>query len=537
MSDLHALLDGFVSEHLERHPVSATALGAPGLDDRLGDFSADAFDERRRDDEAWLARFEAVPDDGLPLDDRIDRDLAISVLRGRRVMHDWEGWRRSPDDYLGACLYGPFYLFLHRLRPESELVADAAARLDRVGEVLDHGRRNLDASLCSPLLVKRALGMCQAGIAYARQLLPAEVTDERLRAVLADAGERAASAFTDFAVFLEALAEEANGPYAIGEGRYTRLLREQEGLAHDAASLREAGRAAYDDIAAAMAQRARTLTGSDDFRAALEELNDDAPGSPEEMRDLYADWTERARTFLAEHALVTFPEGERCEVEPSPPFQRPVLAVASYSRPPAFTDSRIGHFFVPFPPEGASDEEVRQRLRTNSRHLIPSIAVHEAYPGHHWHLAVAAGNERQVRKVFGTSYFAEGWALYTEQMMREHGFFDVRQELQQLDMRLFRAARIVVDTSLHMEEMDVDEAVRFMQDRAGLTEPVARAEVARYCAWPTQAASYLTGSLEIERIRERYLGEPGHDLRGFHDAMAASGVLPLHLAERAVCGD
>jgi uncharacterized protein (DUF885 family) len=84
--------------------------------------------------------------------------------------------------------------------------------------------------------------------------------------------------------------------------------------------------------------------------------------------------------------------------------------------------------------------------------------------------------------------------------------------------------------------MTVDEAVAFMSTKATLTEPTARAEVGRYCAWPTQASSYLTGSLEIERIRERFFAERRGDLRAFHDAIAGSGGLPIALAERAVLG-
>src|SRR5207253_6751496 len=118
---------------------------------------------------------------------------------------------------------------------------------------------------------------------------------------------------------------------------------------------------------------------TDDWRAATHALNDDHPTTPEGMRQEYARWTERARAFLAEHELVTLPEGEQCLVVPSPPFQRPVLAVASYMRPPAFRESLTGHFFVPFPPDGTSAAEVQQRLETNSRHAIPSISVHEAY--------------------------------------------------------------------------------------------------------------------------------------------------------------
>ena len=176
-------------------------------------------------------------------------------------------------------------------------------------------------------------------------------------------------------------------------------------------------------------------------------------------------------------------------------------------------------------------------MQTNSYTIIPTIAVHEAYPGHHWHLITVQANPRPVRKVLSTSYFTEGWGLYSELLMMEEGFYDdPRHELGVADARIFRAARIVVDTSLHIGEMTVEEAVRFMMENTGFTEPTARAEVGRYCSWPTQASSYLTGSLEIERIRRRYFAERRGDLRSFHDRLAGSGALPIGLAERALMG-
>lgn len=534
-NDLRDLLEQLIAWDLEEHPVRATAMGITDHDGRLGGFSVDDFAARRRREEEFLDRFEALDRSGLAFDDEVDLDLALSELRGRAVLHDREEWRRSPDGYVGTCLYGVFQLFLHRLRPDAELVADAERRLAEVPSVLDRARDNLDPGLADSLLVERSQGMAGAGIAYCRDHLPDEVPEGPLRERLAAAGEEAADQLAEFTSFLEELADRAEGTFALGAETYSRLLVRREGLRDDLASLRERGRTAYEELAEEMTRRARDLADTDDFRAVIRRANEDHPATPDEMRDEYEDWTRRARSFLAEHDLVSFPDGEECRVVPSPPFQRPVLAVASYMRPPAFTESRVGHFFVPYPPEGTSEEDVARRLSMNSRSLIPSIAVHEAYPGHHWHLAVAAGNPRAVRKMYGTSYFAEGWGLYTEQMMREQGFFgDARVELLQLDMRLFRAARIVVDTSLHSGEMAVEEAVEFMQERAGLSEPVARAEVARYCAWPTQAASYLTGSLEIERIRSEYLAAERGDLKSFHDTIAASGVLPLALAERVV---
>jgi uncharacterized protein (DUF885 family) len=276
-------------------------------------------------------------------------------------------------------------------------------------------------------------------------------------------------------------------------------------------------------------------SGGGDWQALVKQLNQDHPPTPDAMRNAYEEWTEKARRFLHETKIVTMPDGEVCRVLPSPPFQRPVLAVASYSTPPAFRPTMTGTFFVPFPPDGTSDDEVQKRLETNSYHSIPAVSVHEAYPGHHWHLVTVKLNPRPIRRVLGTSYFTEGWGLYAEKLMREQGFFtDPRHELCQLDARIFRAARIVVDTSLHTGDMTFEEAVTFMSTKASLSEPTARAEVGRYCSWPTQAASYLTGALEIDRIRDRYLAADTGDLRAFNDTIAGSGMLPIALAEAAV---
>ena len=537
VSELDRLVDDYLGWLWRTSPVTATVLGVDGHDDRLPDLTAAGFARRAAEEDAWLARFRALGDDGLTPDERIDRDLAVSTLRGAQLERDWAAWRRNPDTYTAPGLHGTYLLFLHRAHPDAELARAAAARLRAAPALLAAGRANLDPALAPRILVERALGQARAGATYAREVVPGEVEDTALQAELRAAGEVAAAAYEDFAGFLSELAGRCSGDFAIGDELYSGLLREREGLGYGARELRERGRAAYDELAAEMRRLTKEIAGHDDWKALLDELNADHPPTPEAMRDAYEEWTEKARAFCRERQLVTFAEGEQCRVVPSPPFQRPVLAVASYVNPPAFRGGRVGHFFVPFPPDDASPDEVQKRLATNSYHSIPTIAVHEAYPGHHWHLAWSQAQPRPLRKVVGTAYFVEGWALYAEAMLREQGFFtDPRQELCQLDARLFRAARIVVDTSLHLGEMTVDEAVVFMTEHTSLTLPTAKAEVARYCALPTQAASYLTGALEIARIRERWTADARGTLREFHDAIGGSGRLPLALAERAVLG-
>ena len=539
MSSFTDLAETFLKEEFAESPVLASSLGLTDYDERLDDLSADAFRRHEERSAAWLQRFRALPDDTLSPAERIDRDFAASILRGRELNAPQRNWQRQPATYLNPGLQGVFSLFLHRMRPENDLADAARARLAEVPRALRQGMDNLDFTIVPRIYVDRAIGQAKAAANYARELVPQEVKDPKKREQLAGAGGEAGDAFEAFAAFLQHKREKATGTYAIGETLYTALLKEKELLPYDARSLRERGREQYDLLAAELRRLAQEIAGTDDWVGLLERLNKVHAPTPELMRAEYEEWTERARSFLRDTGLVTLPPGERCTVEPSPPFQRPILAVASYNRPPAFSDSLAGHFFVPYPPDNTSPEEIQKRLEGNCSAGIPTTAVHEAYPGHHWHLVMAHFNPSKLRQVFSTSYFSEGWALYAERVMREQGFFtDPKHQLYQYEATIFRAARIIVDTSLHLGEMTFDEAVRFMVEKGNLTEPNARAEVGRYCSWPTQASSYLTGMLEIVDLRTRWLATNGKSgvpaLREFHDRLTGSGAMPTRLAERAL---
>jgi uncharacterized protein (DUF885 family) len=539
MSSFTDLAETFLKEEFAESPVLGSSLGLVAYDEKLDDLSADAFKRHEERSRAWLTRFRAIPDETLSGAERIDRDFASSILRGRELTEPRRNWQRQPATYLNPGLQGVFSLFLHRLRPEKDLAEAARARLAEVPRALRQGMDNLDFTIVPKIYVDRAVGQARAAAKYARELVPQEVKDKAARERLAAVGAEAGDAFEAFGAFLQQKREKAVGDYAVGEELYTALLKEKELLPYDARTLRERGREQYGLLAAELRRLSREIADTDDWVGLLDKLNKIHAPTPEVMRAEYAEWTERARTFLRDTGLVTLPPGERCTVEPSPPFQRPILAVASYNRPPAFSDSLAGHFFVPYPPDNTSDEEIQKRLEGNCSAGIPTTAVHEAYPGHHWHLVMAHFNPSKLRQVFSTSYFSEGWALYAERVMREQGFFtDPKHQLYQYEATIFRAARIIVDTSLHLGEMTFDEAVKFMVEKGNLTEPNARAEVGRYCSWPTQASAYLTGMLEIVDLRTRWLARKGRAdvaaLREFHDKLTSSGAMPTSLAERAL---
>jgi uncharacterized protein (DUF885 family) len=530
--EFDGLIGQLMAREFEESPVWASTLGVDGYDHRLDDCSAGAFERRSSEDELWLQRFATVDPDGLSFDQAIDRDLILAHLGQRVALAGWEAWRRSPEAYLET---GITELYLLDLRTEDEFTEAAAARLAAVGSVLEEAERNLDPATASAPVVERGLAQCEANVGFARHEVAGLARRPANQRRLGESGEIGARSYERFADFLRRLLPECSGTYVFGEERYNEVLGRGELLDLDVDSLRRLGWDEYHRVARLMGTLAASISGGDgDWPVAVRRLQGAHAGTIEDMRAQYESMCQKARRFMTDEGLVSNPDDERCEVIPAPVAVRATLAVASYLSPPMFKPSRVGHFFVPYPVDPDDQEEVRGLLESNATYAVATTAVHEAYPGHHWHLMTMKA-ARPIRRLFTSTYFIEGWALYAEGAMRDAGFFTPEEELGQLEARLFRAARIVVDTSLHTGEMSVDEAVAFMHERALLPLPTARSEVARYCSWPTQASAYLTGAVALERARDEWVGGGGTP-RAFHDALAASGAMPVPLAVRAARG-
>jgi uncharacterized protein (DUF885 family) len=524
----------FLREYLEAEPVGASFYGLTEWDGQLPDLTAAGFAEREAAAARWLERFAAwpEPETGLAPAQRIDLALLHAHLGQQVATADFAAWQRYPTMYLEN---GVFELFVHGTRDESAAVEAAVQRLAQVPEALRAGRENLDPALVDAELVRQwAIPNAAAQASFMRQGLAGFVTDAVRRAELEEAGAAAATAYDEYVDYLGDLAERSFGSFVFGEEHYDDVLRIGEGFEFGARTLREMGQEQVESLTARMAALAEEIDGTPDWPGVIDRLRDDHPESMDELLLRYRNETERARAFVRDHGLMTIPEGEECAVEPAPLFLRAAAPVASYFPPASFGPPTRGTFNVPFTPDGASAEEQEARLRSNSLFEIPGVTAHEAYPGHHLHFAASQGTNA-LRQVLHSTYMIEGWGLYVENMMGEQGYYtSPAVRLGQLSMRLFRAGRIVVDTSLHMGEMSIDEATSFMAERCGFPVPTARREVLRYCSYPTQASAYLTGALEIERMAGEWTESGKGTLADFHDALTRSGKLPLGVAARAI---
>jgi len=130
--------------------------------------------------------------------------------------------------------------------------------------------------------------------------------------------------------------------------------------------------------------------------------------------------------------------------------------------------------------------------------------------------------------------YGEGWGLYAEQLGKELGFYqDRNNDFERLASELFRATRLVEDTGVHYKHWTREQMVQFFHDNSLENETDVQAETDRYMAWPAQALSYKIGQLKILELRKRAQDQLGDkfDIRAFHDEMLSGGAMPLDVLD------
>ncbi|HEY2321323.1 MAG TPA: DUF885 family protein, partial [Thermoanaerobaculia bacterium] len=169
------------------------------------------------------------------------------------------------------------------------------------------------------------------------------------------------------------------------------------------------------------------------------------------------------------------------------------------------------------------------------------ILGHEGIPGHFLQISISNHVADEIRREQGDTVFAEGWALYTEEMLLREGLYLQNSAADGLILRLsrYRAARIGVDVNLHTGRWTFEQGVRYFMEGGGLDREAAEGEAAGSASSPTQKISYITGKWQIMRLLGRYRDMKGDSFRlgQFHDDLLAHGTLPLSVIEWILLDD
>ncbi len=317
-----------------------------------------------------------------------------------------------------------------------------------------------------------------------------------------------------------------------GRERYAAMLRHRHHLTETPEDLLKIGKEQVGLHQGQMEELTAKIAPGKTWREVIEILKARHP-TGEELPKVAEKWMKKAIDFTVEHELVTVPmaaRDARIRVVTRGVLSR-TYPFGGYGGTRRTARGFTGTYLVSPPAEWMSEAQAEERLRGNHYAWTRVVALHEVVPGHHLQTVVHTMRPLSAfRRQFYSTVFGEGWAMHCEELLFRHGFFpDVETRFTQLQMRLWRAARIVIDASLHTGKMSIGEAEKFLVDEVSLDPINAKAEVARYIDNPTRPMSYLMGFLIIEKLKERSRKLLGAQFssRVFLDRVLSFGPVPL----------
>jgi len=248
---------------------------------------------------------------------------------------------------------------------------------------------------------------------------------------------------------------------------------------------------------------------------------------------------DRIKTFIAEHDILRLPEPDRCQIIEMPEFQRGNSV--AYLNPAAPLDPRADSIYaVSPPPSDWTSSRIESFLQEYNTHMLQILSIHEGYPGHYVQLEYSNRHPSLIRKVLSSGVFAEGWAVYTEQMMLDQGYGDgnLPLRLNQLKFYLRAVANAILDHKLHCAYMTDDEALAFMMQRAFQSEGEAVGKLIRAKQTSCQLSTYFVGRTAFYRLRQQVEREQGDafKLGRYHEAVLSHGTLPVKYLPELVAG-
>ena len=537
--DFYRQSEAFLSRALELDPVAATQMGEHRFDGRLADFTPDALAARNKEFEKALSQFEATGTTSFTLDAQIDHTLVVHVLKSFiRQYERLQRHRRDPGIYLDEVMGGVFILIIKDFAPVGQRLASALARIVEAPRVFREAQGNISARDVPLVWAEIALEQVKQAPGLFTDLLPgiARRAAPGMEGDFEKAGAAAAKAARGYGEFLQRqVMPAARGDFAVGRKIFDEMLSEDHMVDYDADELLETGWRLVKETEAAIESVAREIDPTRSARDILEEAKADHPAA-DGLLKAYEEAMRATRQFVVDHGIASIPENETLRVIETPVYARPILPYAAYMPAGMLEKKQDGLFFVTPVEPGTPADLAEQKLKGHYFAKLPITALHEGYPGHHLQL-VWSNRQKTVPRRMGSmlsSLFVEGWAFYCEELMEQMGYIAKPiQRLARLSDQLWRAARIVIDSSIHTKGMTVREAIDLLVDRCGLEPANALAEVRRYTGSPTQPQSYLMGKIAIlDMVREIRAAEPGIDLRKMHDDILGCGSLPPKLMRR-----
>src|SRR6516165_4301668 len=539
----NALFEAYYQAGLKNFPERATSYGDYRYNSQLAQVSLEEIERQHAEADDFLARLKAIPTDGMSdkdllshriLEKQLERaDVNYALKNYEMPVNQQNGVHTQLADLPNAMPFDsvPHYQdYISRLHQIPRV-------LEQTAEVMRHGEK--DGLMPPKLVVDKLPGQCE-GIIAANPFLeptkkfPAEfsdadkkrLTDEITKAV----NNNVFPAYKKFAEFLRTEYDPKGRPALSieslpdGNRRYVEAVKMMTTVNITPAEVHEIGLKEVDRVTAEMTKLAQSQGYKDlaSFRAAVNSDPKWKPKSEQQILDVYSNYIHQMEPKLPE--LFHLLPKSAVKVERIPDFAK---AAATHYVQGTPDGKRPGRVVV------AVSEPTKRSLVNDE-----AVAYHEGVPGHHMQISIAQTlpNLPKFRLHGFYSAYAEGWALYAEELGKEIGFYkDPVSDYGRLNSELFRAVRLVVDTGIHDKNWSREQVIDYMHAN-DTNDALAQTEADRYISWPGQALAYKIGQLTIRKLRDEAKAQLGDkfDIKAFHDVILNGGSMPLDLLQERV---
>ena len=505
-------------------------------DDAVPDLSASYFDSQLESTRHQLEKLRAIDFGKLSGENLVDWKFAQSLLVGRLLeQEEMQAWKSNPRIYMLFTRISPI---LSRPGETADKIEEIERRLLAVAPQLENGMRQLKTYV--PRFQQLSLFMAENGRVLFEKELPDFMAQHGAAANrLKKPTDAAKDALEGFIRFLTVeLPRQEKGAFAIGKETYNKMLKGKFLLDYDADSLWKFGWGKFNTTLGELEGLAKEIDPGKTWQQLALEIKNDYP-EHDEMIEAHQLWVDKAGAHIKSLNLIPSPWKERVRVVPRVEYLRSTSYYGNFSIAKGLDHDSVytSEWMInPFE-EQWDDKRKKEYLVEHDWGVIIVTAPHETYGGHHVQGLYQLHNPRILRRENGISIFSEGWGLYNEQLMEETNFYPTeRIHLRQLQLKLWRNARVIYDVGLHTGRLSYQEAIALMVDKVGFLPWAAQLEIDSSTASPGYFIGYFLGLTEILAMREEYKTKMGtsFSLRDFHERLLKIGNMPPALMREAL---
>ena len=326
--------------------------------------------------------------------------------------------------------------------------------------------------------------------------------------------------------------------FSIGKETYNKMLKNQFLLDYTDETLWEFGWEEFNNTLDKMDELAKEINPDKTTQELLVDIKNEYP-HPDSMIQAHQYWVDKSGEHIRSNNLIPIPWKERVNVVPREEYLRKTSYYGNFSRSRGVDDE--GYFTSEWkinPFEHQWDQKTKDEyLVEHDWGVILVTAPHETYAGHHVQGLYQMHNPKELRRNNGLSLFSEGWGLYNEQLMLETGFYPNKKiKLRQLQLRLWRNARVIYDVGMHTGKLSYEDAISLMTDKVGFLRWAAQLEIDSSSSRPGYFIGYFMGMIEILQMREDYKKIKGvnYSISDFHEKLLKIGNMPPSIMREAL---